>query len=52
MECSVEISMYPLKTDYKRAIINFIKSLRKHPFVTIETNGMSTQGGLAITKGL
>lgn len=43
MECSVEISMYPLKTDYKPTIINFIKRLRKHPFVTIETNGMSTQ---------
>ena len=43
MECSVEISMYPLNADYKPAIINFIKRLRKHPFITIETNGMSTQ---------
>ena len=43
MECSVEISMYPLNSDYKTAIITFIKRLRKHPFITIETNGMSTQ---------
>lgn len=43
MECSIEISMYPLNTDYKPAISNFIKRLRKHPFITIETNGISTQ---------
>ena len=43
MECSVEISMYPFKTDFKPAIINFIKRLRKHPFITVETNGISTQ---------
>jgi len=43
MECSVEISMYPINNDYKLAIIDFIKRLRKHPFITIETNGMSTQ---------
>ena len=43
MECSVEISMYPLNSDYKPAIIDFIKRLRKHPFISIETNGMSTQ---------
>ena len=43
MECSVEISMYLLNADYKPAIINFIKRLRKHPFITIETNGISTQ---------
>ena len=30
MECSVEISMYPLNSDYKPAIIDFIKRLRKH----------------------
>lgn len=43
MECSVEISMYPLNKDYKPSIISFIKKLRKHPFITVETNGMSTQ---------
>ena len=43
MECSVEISMYPLTADYESSIISFIKRMRKHPFITIETNGMSTQ---------
>ncbi len=43
MECSVEISMYPINNNYKPAIIDFIKRLRKHPFISIETNGMSTQ---------
>ena len=43
MECSVEISMYVLSAEYNPAIINFIKRLRNHPFITIETNGMSTQ---------
>ena len=43
MECSVVISMYPLNKDYKSEIINFIKGLHKHPFISIETNGMSTQ---------
>ena len=43
MECSVEISMYPLNADYIPPIITFIKRLRKHPFITAETNGMSTQ---------
>ena len=43
MECSVEISMYPLTSYYESTIISFIKRLRKHPFISIETNGMSTQ---------
>lgn len=43
MEFSVEISMYPLKSDYESTIISFIKRLRKHPFIRVETNGMSTQ---------
>jgi len=43
MECSVEISMYPLNADYKPAIITFIKRLHQHAFITVETNGMSTQ---------
>ena len=43
MECSVEISMYPLNKDYKPSIISFIQNLRKHPFIKIETNGISTQ---------
>jgi len=43
MKCSVEISMYPINNNYKPAIIDFIKRLRKHPFISIETNDMSTQ---------
>ena len=43
MICSVEISMYPLKEDFKPLIIAFIKNLRKYSFVTVATNGMSTQ---------
>ena len=43
MECSVEISMYPLNKDYKPSIISFIQNLRKHPFIKLETNGISTQ---------
>ena len=43
MDCSVEISMYPLKEEFKPSIITFIKNLRKHPFIKVDTNGMSTQ---------
>ena len=43
MLCSVEISMYPLKEDYKPSIITFIKNLRKYPLIKLNTNGMSTQ---------
>ena len=43
MNSSVEISMYPLKEDYKPSIIVFIKNLRKYPFIKVNTNGMSTQ---------
>ena len=43
MVCSVEISMYPLKENFKPSIIAFIKNLRKYSFVKVTTNGMSTQ---------
>ena len=43
MVCSVEISMYPLKENFKPSIIAFIKNLRKYPFIKVTTNGMSTQ---------
>ena len=43
MLCSVEISMYPLKENFKPSIIVFIKNLRKYPFIKVTTNGMSTQ---------
>ena len=43
MKCSVEISMYPLDVNYIEAITLFIKNLKNHPFISLETNGMSTQ---------
>lgn len=43
MVCSVEISMYPLKENFKPSIIAFIKNLRKYPFIKVTTNGISTQ---------
>ena len=43
MVCSVEISMYPLKENFKPSIIAFIKNLRKYSFIKVTTNGMSTQ---------
>lgn len=43
MKSSVEISMYPLDKSYEASIIHFIKKLRSHPFIKVETNGMSTQ---------
>jgi len=35
--------MYPLNKDYKPSIISFIQNLRKHPFIIVKTNGISTQ---------
>ena len=43
MQSSTEINMYSLNTGYKSIIIYLIKRLRKHPFITFKTNGMSTQ---------
>ncbi|MGB2137582.1 MAG: hypothetical protein ACPHVP_01795 [Flavobacteriales bacterium] len=43
MKCSVEISMYPLDVNYIEPITFFIKRLKRHPFISLETNGMSTQ---------
>ena len=43
MICSLEISMYPLKEEFKPAIIKFIKNLRNYNKITVRTNGMSTQ---------
>ena len=43
MKCSVEISMYPLYVNYIEPITFFIKRLKRHTFISLETNGMSTQ---------
>jgi len=43
MNISVEISMYPLTTDYESPIIQFIDQLNQHPDIKVTTNTMSTQ---------
>ena len=43
MNCSVEISMYPLDKKYKKHIIEFIKKLRLYKSISVISNGMSTQ---------
>ena len=43
MKCSVEISMYPLDVNYIEPITFFIKRLKRHHFISLETSGMSTK---------
>ena len=43
MKITVDISMYPLDSDYKPPIKNFIRQLRKHEGLKLVTNQMSTQ---------
>ena len=43
MKCSAEISMYPLDVNYIEPITLFIKRLKRHSFISLETNGMSAQ---------
>ena len=43
MKCSVEISTHPFNDNYIEATTLFIKNLKKQPFISIETNSMSTQ---------
>lgn len=43
MKTSVEISMYPLREDFKNPILTFIHALEKHPEIRIKRNTMSTQ---------
>jgi uncharacterized protein YqgV (UPF0045/DUF77 family) len=43
MIITVEISMYPLDSDYKPAIRAFIHELRGHQGIETVTNQMSTQ---------
>lgn len=42
MKISVELSMYPLKEEYKAPIIEFIKTLREREGIRVKTNGMSS----------
>jgi uncharacterized protein YqgV (UPF0045/DUF77 family) len=43
MNASIELSLYPLKENYKEKIVAFILRLKKYDKVTIQPNGMSTQ---------
>ena len=43
METCVDISLYPLKEDYRPLILDFIKQLHRYDQIRVETNSMSTQ---------
>ena len=43
MHITVDISMYPLNSDYKPAIKAFIRNLRNYPELDLVTNQLSTQ---------
>ncbi len=43
MKISIDISYYPLTEDYIGPIKSFIKKLKNHPGLEVETNSMSTQ---------
>jgi len=43
MKVSVDISYYPLKEEFKPAILDFIKRINTYTELTAQTNGMSTQ---------
>lgn len=43
MNCTIEISMYPLDQAYESIVLEFLSRLRQHTGIQIETNGVSTQ---------
>lgn len=44
MKASIDISYYPLSSDYRTFIIEFIKSVKNsYPELSFDTNGFSTQ---------
>lgn len=43
MKLAVEISLYPLQSDYLQIIKWFIERLQTYPEIERHTNGMSTQ---------
>ena len=43
MRITVDISMYPLDSNYKPPIKDFIRRLRKHADLELVTNQLSTQ---------
>jgi len=43
MNCSVDISYYPLKEEFIPPIKDFIRRMNGYETLRVETNGMSTQ---------
>jgi uncharacterized protein YqgV (UPF0045/DUF77 family) len=43
MDVAVELSLYPLSSDFIPPIAAFIDRLNAHPGLKVETNSMSTQ---------
>jgi uncharacterized protein YqgV (UPF0045/DUF77 family) len=43
MKIGIEISMYPLKEEYEKPILEFISELKKDSTLEIITNKLSTQ---------
>lgn len=43
MQITVDISMYPLNSDYKPPIKAFVRRLRQQPGLELVTNQLSTQ---------
>lgn len=43
MQATLEISMYPLQSDYKDHISSFIREVQKQEKVKVKVNGISTQ---------
>lgn len=43
MKLTIEISMYPLRSDYEKQVIDFITELRSYKLDVVKVNAMSTQ---------
>ncbi len=43
MHVAVEMSLYPLTSEFIPPILDFIERLKAHPGLTVVTNSMSTQ---------
>lgn len=43
MKITAEISMYPLRLDYKEQVLGFLEKLHQNQGLTIRVNALSTQ---------
>jgi uncharacterized protein YqgV (UPF0045/DUF77 family) len=43
MQATLEMSMYPLQSDYKNQILEFIRDIKSQHKLTVRVNGLSTQ---------